>query len=61
MEAKIDLTDTNVQPIDINPFILQTSKDYDITYEAVEVYYEKHGNTQLFYEKLEEHLENRSF
>lgn len=45
----------------VNNFIANTSKDYDITYEAVEVYYNRYGSTALFYEKLEEHLKHRSF
>ncbi len=60
MKTKIDSIDTT-EPNSKNSFILQTSKDYDITYEAVEVYYNKYGNSKLFYEKLEEHLKTRSF
>ena len=45
----------------VNPFILQTSKDYDMTYEAVEVYYNRYGATPMLYEKLEQHLKERSF
>lgn len=45
----------------VNPFIANTAKDYDISYEAVEVYYNRYGSTAMFYEKLEEHLKQRSF
>jgi len=45
----------------VNPFIANTAKDYDINYEAVEVYYSRYGNTAMFYEKLEEHIKQRSF
>jgi hypothetical protein len=45
----------------VNPFIANTAKDYDISYEAVEVYYSRYGSTEMFYEKLEEHLKQRSF
>lgn len=45
----------------VNPFIANTAKDYDMTYEAVEVYHNRYGSTAIFYEKLEEHLKQRSF
>jgi len=45
----------------VNPFIESTAKGYDMSYEAVEVYYDRHGSTPLFYEKLEEHIKHRSF
>lgn len=45
----------------LNPFILSTASDYDMTYEAVEVYYNKYGSTPMFYEMLEEHIKMRSF
>ena len=45
----------------VNPFIANTAKDYDISYEEVEVYYNRYGSTATFYEKLEEHLKQRSF
>lgn len=40
----------------VNPFISNTAKDYDMSYESVEVYYNRYGSTPQFYEKLEEHL-----
>jgi len=45
----------------VNPFIASTAKDYDMSYESVEVYYNSYGNTPIFYEKLEEHIKQRSF
>jgi hypothetical protein len=45
----------------VNPFIANTAKDYDMSYESVEVYYNRYGSTPMFYEKLEEHLKQRSF
>ena len=45
----------------VNPFIENTAKDYDMSYEAVEVYYNRYGSTAMFYEKLEEHIKQRSF
>ena len=45
----------------VNPFIAQVARDYDIYYGAVEEYYNQYGNTPIFYEKLEEHLKQRSF
>lgn len=45
----------------VNPFIASTAKDYDMSYEPVEVYYNRYGSTPMFYEKLEEHLKQRSF
>ena len=45
----------------VNPFIASTAKDYDINYEAVKVYYNRYGSTPMFYEKLEEHIKQRSF
>lgn len=45
----------------VNPFIANTARDYDISCEAVEVYYNRYGSTAMFYEKLEEHLKQRSF
>jgi len=44
----------------VNPFIASTAKDYDMSYESVEVYYNSYGNTPIFYEKLEEHIKQRS-
>lgn len=45
----------------VNPFIASTAKDYDMSYESVEVYYNRYGSTPMLYEKLEEHLKQRSF
>jgi hypothetical protein len=45
----------------VNPFIASTAKDYDMSYESVEVYYNRYGSTAMFYEKLEEHIKQRSF
>jgi hypothetical protein len=45
----------------VNPFIANTAKDYDMSYESVEVYYNRYGSTAMFYEKLEEHIKQRSF
>jgi hypothetical protein len=45
----------------VNPYIASTAKDYDVSYEEVEVYYNLYGSTPIFYEKLEEHLKQRSF
>jgi hypothetical protein len=45
----------------INPFIASTAKDYGISYAAVEVYYKIYGPTPILYDKLEEHLKQRSF
>jgi hypothetical protein len=45
----------------VNPFIISTAKDYDMSYESVKVYYDRYGSTPLFYEKLEEHIKHRSF
>jgi hypothetical protein len=45
----------------VNPFIANTAKDYDMSYEAVEVYYNRYGSAPMFYEKLEEHIKQRSF
>ena len=45
----------------VNPFIANTAKDYDMNYESVEVYYNRYGSTNEFYEKLEEHIKTRSF
>lgn len=45
----------------VNPFIANTAKDYDVNYELVEVYHNRYGSTNLFYEKLEEHIKTRSF
>ena len=45
----------------VNPFIANTAKDYDMSYESVEVYYNRYGSTNEFYEKLEEHIKTRSF
>lgn len=39
----------------------QVSIDYDITYDAVKIYYDRHGNTPDFYKALELHIKNRSF
>lgn len=41
-------------------FIANTARDYDMSYESVEVYYNRYGSTQIFYDKLEEHIEQRS-
>ena len=46
---------------ELNPFIMSTAKDYDMTYLAVEIYYNKYGSTPMFYEKLEEHIKERSY
>lgn len=54
--------DTKVSKFtEINPFIASTAKDYDMSYQSVEVYYNRYGSTSMFYEKLEEHLKQRSF
>ena len=45
----------------VNPFIANTAKDYDMSYESVEVYYNRYGSTSTLYEKLEEHIKQRSF
>lgn len=45
----------------VNHFIANTAKDYDMSYESVEVYYKRYGSTNEFYEKLEEHIKTRSF
>lgn len=50
----------NVLPA-VNPFIASTAKDYDMSYENVEVCYNRYGSTAMFYEKLEEHTKQRSF
>lgn len=44
----------------VNSFIANTAKDYDMSYESVEVYYNRYGSTNEFYEKLEEHIKTRS-
>ncbi len=44
-----------------NPFIASTAKDYDMSYESVEVYYNRYGSTAMFYEELEKHIKQRSF
>lgn len=53
-------TDANNVLAAVNPFIASTAKDYDMSYESVEVYYNRYGSTPMFYEKLEEHLKQRS-
>ena len=45
----------------VNPFIASTARDYDMSYESVEVYYNQYGSTAMFYEKLEEHIKQRFF
>ncbi len=40
----------------VNGFIEQTAKDYDMTYSEVELIYCKWNDKGLFYEKLEEWL-----
>lgn len=53
--------DANRVLANVNPFIANTAKDYDMSYESVEVYYNRYGSTNEFYEKLEEHINTRSF
>jgi len=44
----------------MNPFILQTAKDYCLDYETVNRIYNQYFNSGLFYEKLEEIITLRS-
>lgn len=53
--------DANRLLVAVNPFIASTAKDYNMSYQSVEVYYNRYGSTPMFYEKLEEHLKQRSF
>ena len=53
--------DANRVLANVNHFIANTAKDYDMSYESVEVYYNRYGSTNEFYEKLEEHIKTRSF
>jgi len=43
----------------MNSFISNTAKDYDIDYETVERYYNWYFEEGTFYEKLEEFIKNR--
>ena len=52
--AKDQLQDYAV--VNSNPFIANTAKDYDLSYQAVETIYNRYGGTAMFYEKLEELL-----
>ncbi len=45
----------------VNHFIASTAKDFDMSYAAVEFYYNGYGSTPEFYDKLEEHIKMRSF
>jgi len=51
----------NTMLCDGNPFIASTARDYDMSHELVEFYYNRYGSTSFFYEKLEEHIKQRSF
>lgn len=42
----------------LNPFIVQTARDYDLDYEVVEDIFNKYQSN--FYEKLEEHIKTKS-
>lgn len=56
-----NVNDANRLLTAINSFIANTAKDYNMSYEAVEVYYNRYGSTAMFYEKLEQHIKQRSF
>ena len=43
----------------MNSFIKQTSVDYSIPYSEVERIYNQWGESDLFYEKLEEYITDR--
>jgi len=43
-----------------NNIIAQTARDYDMDYEEVEAIYMLYANTQMFYDKLEEKIKERS-
>ena len=40
-------------------FILNTALDYDVDVDVVRKFYERHYEEGLFYEKLEEYIEQR--
>jgi hypothetical protein len=43
-----------------NGFIEQTAKDYDMPYSEVEFIYQKWRDKGLFYQKLEEYINERA-
>ena len=44
-----------------NGFITQTAKDYDMSYDEVEIIYNKWSDEGLFYEKLEDYIKSRDY
>ena len=43
-----------------NQFIVNTAKDYDMSYGEVKSFYDKYGSSLLLYERLEEFIKTRA-